>query len=517
VWFAPDCGVTDKMRLAESSAIKVKAYSAPSSPLPAWLTCAQKSLDGPVKYQQMVGVCWAFAISTVMDNALRRAGRQEVIAPMHVLSSCVWNELWQKGKSDSKIILEPRWPYDPVKACKLNGSESEIWYEQAYHVQRGSWRSDPALVAEVAKAKRTGVFNVTKAERIEAGDADQLAAALAQDQAIYASFQYNQKAWGSTSDGGRVIPDHVEEQGGHAVLVVGYRYVGSTRQFLLQNSWSSKWREQGYAWISEAMVRAHMTDALTLEVDVKGAGAATPPPPVAVVPVWPFPMPAGTAAQPSGCPCGQTRDIVAAQLSIKPPTGQEKIYCELRTSNMSQELAAQVVSLAQRVHPLIVAAPVIGAGLGDFLAQNGTSYVDLRGNCSIDLGGRYIAKIRGKTVETVKPARALRTPSYQVLFTVLAEASLISATVRTLALAAGVSRQPVVPLRDRLLELRLILNGAHGYLWTPHGQKRALELWLAGYSTSVRQGMLIGTYRTQDANSGALEGRIAPILDKTCK
>lgn len=205
---------------------------------------------------------------------------------------------------------------------------------------------------------------------------------------------------------------------------------------------------------------------------------------------------------------------VDALVVIRTPTGKEKVYVEVKTSNMSREMAAQAVTVARDVQPLIVAAPVIGAGIGDFLADNHTSFVDLRGNCSIDLGGRYMARIQGQAGERPTSARALRTPSYQVLFTVLAEPTLISAPVRTLAAAAGVSRQPAMTLRERLVELGLVVQGAKGHMWTPHGPRKALDLWLAGYATSVRQGLLVGTYRTQDADPDARERRVGPILDK---
>lgn len=203
-----------------------------------------------------------------------------------------------------------------------------------------------------------------------------------------------------------------------------------------------------------------------------------------------------------------------ALLLIQTPTGQEKLFIEVKSSNMSREMAAQVATLVRDVQPLIVAAPVIGSGIGDFLAENNTSFVDLRGNCHLDLGGRYVARIQGRSGDQPTTARALRTPSYQVLFTVLAEPKLISAPVRTLAAAAGVSRQPVLTLRERLVELGLVVRGAKGHLWTPHGPGKALDLWLAGFATSVRQGLLVGRYRTQDADPDALEQRVAPILDK---
>ena len=205
---------------------------------------------------------------------------------------------------------------------------------------------------------------------------------------------------------------------------------------------------------------------------------------------------------------------VDAQLSIKTPTGRERVYCEIKTSNLSNELAAQIVTLARRIQPLLIVAPVIGSGVGDFLAENKTSFIDLRGNCYLNLGDQYIARIQGQRSEHRATAKALRTPSYQVLFTVLAEPALISTSVRALAASSGVSRQSAVTLRERLAELDAVVETKKGFVWTPTGAKRALDIWLAGYAATVRPSLLIGNVRTQDENPEALEARIAPVLDK---
>jgi len=205
---------------------------------------------------------------------------------------------------------------------------------------------------------------------------------------------------------------------------------------------------------------------------------------------------------------------VDAVLKVRTPTSTEQIYCEIKSSNVSHELAGQLIGLARQIRPLLVAAPIIGAGIGDFLAENNINFVDRRGNCYLNLGDRYVARIQGKSGEPQPTARALRTPSYQVLFTVLAEPDLISAPVRTLASAAGVSRQAVVTLQERLSDLGHVAKGSRGYVWAPAGQRRALDLWLAGYATSVRPSLLVGSYRTQDADPAGLEARIRPILDE---
>ena len=207
---------------------------------------------------------------------------------------------------------------------------------------------------------------------------------------------------------------------------------------------------------------------------------------------------------------------VDALLRIKTPTGTERLYCEVKTSNLSQEQAARLVAMGRRVKPLLVASPVIGAGVGDFLAANAVCFLDLRGNCYVDLGGRYVARIEGKRGEPPVVSGPARLPAYQVLFTVLADTTLLSATVRKLAEMAGVSRQPAMSQRERLVELGYAVRGPRGYAWAPQGTKRAMDLWLAAYATIVRPKLLVGRYRAAEADLDALEARIAPILTASC-
>src|SRR5436305_1387314 len=71
--------------------------STSSGPLPASVDLRGQGFDGPVKDQQQAGVCWSFALSTVMDNALRRAGRTEVMAPLHIVADDEYRVLYTQG------------------------------------------------------------------------------------------------------------------------------------------------------------------------------------------------------------------------------------------------------------------------------------------------------------------------------------------------------------------------------------------------------------------------------------
>lgn len=310
VWFAPDCSGSSRPAITSSPFVQQRALSSSTIALPSEVDLRRQGLDGPVKYQQMVGVCWAFAVSTAMDNALRRAGNSDVVAPMHVIAADPWRDIWAKGHSSKALTLEAAWPYDPVKACKLNESPSEVWCEKAYHVKPGSWRSDPSLVEEVARANQSGVYTITRAESVQTSNTTQMASVLASGQSIYAAFDYNKDAWGAVGSGGSVIPDYERGEGGHAVVIVGFRTRQNGRQFLLHNSWGTEWRDGGYAWISEAMVRRHLKEAFTLEVSAP-LGNARPS----------GQTPNGQSPADAGCAPGQARDTVLGWCAPACPGG----------------------------------------------------------------------------------------------------------------------------------------------------------------------------------------------------
>jgi hypothetical protein len=106
----------------------------------------------------------------------------------------------------------------------------------------------------------------------------------------------SQDAWtGPQVQSSGVVPDWSSEDGGHAVVLAGYRVTPSGRQFLVHNSWGPSWGDHGYGWISEAMIKSHAQYAYTVKVVDK---AANVPPPT--------PVP---AQQPNGsesCPAGFT-------------------------------------------------------------------------------------------------------------------------------------------------------------------------------------------------------------------
>ena len=249
-----------------------------------------RNLDGPVLNQQQTGVCYAFAITDVLDNSLRRQGRGDVLSPLHFVSMGGYNTIFQP--TNEALDPEASWPYDPRKACKFEKGRDAC--EQAYGLQTDSWRSDPQLVAERDRARTTGVATIRPATTITRDPMNGMANALTQGRAVYLVLGIDSTAWSYSNARGGLLHDYgVADRGDHAVAVVGYRYAGE-RQFLLHNSWGTDWGDRGFVWITESNLRRHFTSAYLLEATPGGGLPTVPTPPAlpqlpAQIPQFPLP------------------------------------------------------------------------------------------------------------------------------------------------------------------------------------------------------------------------------------
>jgi hypothetical protein len=298
--------------------------------LPAQVDHRAQGLTGPIKDQNPVGACAGFAISSVMDTAIRRRGRMEVVAPLHVFSNYTHqNDLGAlKGRP---LTAEQVWPYDPVKACRISSQYHGGDCQSELGVYPGSGMNDPYLMGEKTRADSMGAYRIDAMEMMGPEDIDQMALLLAEGEAIWISLAFNRQAWRTSSVRSGYLPYYPVQDGvGHAVVLQGYRLGPTGREFLFQNSWGTDWGMGGYLWIPDSMLRTHLRHAYRLRIsDAAGPPSVPPsgPPPglpagscaagqISILGVC-LPMPAGGAAppmnlpQPAVCPPGSIPNLLA--------------------------------------------------------------------------------------------------------------------------------------------------------------------------------------------------------------
>ncbi len=284
-WATFDCAPFQAITQAIQYIPFVRFNFLPSGPLPATVDHRAEGNEGPVKDQGAVGACTAVSLSSAMDSAVRRMGRQDVVSALHLWSRYGVGITGQAGDTNvgKSVAIEQTWPYDPIKACKLSRAPMDTC-GVAYGVSSGSEAFDPALKAEHAAADAAGRYQLASIERLRAKPADpaEIGGVLAGGDDVWISFSVNDEAWMGRSLQNGVIPDYeTTEDTGHAVVLAGYRTLpNGTKQFLVHNSWSTRWGEGGYGWISEAMVTRYTRAAYRVRVaDSRGGGAPAAPRP----------------------------------------------------------------------------------------------------------------------------------------------------------------------------------------------------------------------------------------------
>jgi hypothetical protein len=204
---------------------------------------------------------------------------------------------------------------------------------------------------------------------------------------------------------------------------------------------------------------------------------------------------------------------VDGYVRLTTPTRKFTLPFELKRTHLTRELAARMVQLAKERRGLLVMAPAIGRDLADLFARDQINFVDLAGNCFVQLDDRYVAQIQGQRAAVRPPAeKVLRAPAYRVLFALVADPELVRATARALAEAAGgVSPQTANDVRAKLIGGGVLLKTRAGVQWAPGRRKEALDIFLVGFP-ALMPNFVIGRYRAKQRTPEALEADLGPRL-----
>jgi Papain family cysteine protease len=231
--------------------------------------------EGPIEDQGQVGACTAFSLASAMDNGIRRQNKPDTMSPLHIWSHYGLPVIRNAGDDNINrpIAAWDTWPYDERVACEIDQSGDGDCGPYLPPVIPGSAKVDPGVEAKIKDSDAKGRWRVTEYDEITA-DPDTIGAMLATGADVWFTMNIG-STWMNPQ--GDTIGDWNEGQveGGHAVLFAGYRHKNGQRQFLVHNSWGKDWADQGFGYVSEAMVRQFIKHAY--KVVVADASSAPPP------------------------------------------------------------------------------------------------------------------------------------------------------------------------------------------------------------------------------------------------
>uniref|UniRef100_A0A663EST7 Peptidase C1A papain C-terminal domain-containing protein n=1 Tax=Aquila chrysaetos chrysaetos TaxID=223781 RepID=A0A663EST7_AQUCH len=177
----------------------------------------------PVKDQAVCGSCWSFATTGAMEGALFL--KTGVLTPLsqQVLIDCSW------GFGNYACDGGEEWrAYEWIK--KHGGIAST----ESYGTYKGQVRSEML-------AKITGYVNVTS------GNITAVKAAIYKHGPVAVSIDASHKTFSFYSNGIYYEPKCGESGAlDHAVLAVGYGVLQGETYWLIKNSWSTYWGNDGY-------------------------------------------------------------------------------------------------------------------------------------------------------------------------------------------------------------------------------------------------------------------------------
>ena len=199
-----------------------------------------------------------------------------------------------------------------------------------------------------------------------------------------------------------------------------------------------------------------------------------------------------------------------AKVEVRTPEGRSLFLVEHKRSHLSQEMVERMLHIRAVVPSVLLFCPSVGHELAERFGREGLNFVDLAGNCHVRIGDRYLAHVEGRRADA-KPQseRGLRAQSYRVLFAMLVQPDLTTATARAIAQAAGgVSPQTAIDTRARFVERGILLDTSRGPAWAPRGWKDALDLFIQGFTTTLAPQLAIGRYRAMQRDPAALEAEL---------
>lgn len=189
----------------------------------------------PVKDQSVCGSCWSFGTVGAIEGAyFLKTGGQLVRLSQQALVDCSWG-FGNNGCDGGEDFRAYKW------MMKHGGIPSEEEYGP-YLGQDGYCHATNVTMV----AKITGYVNVTS------NDVDALRYAMLKHGPISVAIDASHRTFSFYSNGVYFEKEcgNKEEELDHAVLAVGYGSLNGQKYWLIKNSWSNYWGNDGYALMS---------------------------------------------------------------------------------------------------------------------------------------------------------------------------------------------------------------------------------------------------------------------------
>jgi len=246
---------------------------------PSTVDHRQSGTEGPIKNQEYTSACTGFALSATMDNAILRLGAKDVSSPSHLWAHYGQPDMGDaaSGNLNKPIATWATWPFSPKEGCELSRFDDDC--DEHYGVSTNSYMRDSKLESELANAEANGKYMIASVQALSMpANPNDIVAVLATGADLWVAFSLDANNWGyqALQQNNNVIPDWSDPEGGHAVMLAGYRVASDgSKQFLIHNSWGTDWGDGGYAWVSDTMVKRFLRSAYKIKVTPVG-GSVTP-------------------------------------------------------------------------------------------------------------------------------------------------------------------------------------------------------------------------------------------------
>lgn len=297
-----------------------------ATPLPTTVDHRQDGTEGPVRDQGEVGACTAFSFVSAVDHALSRASG--IAVPSSVMH--VWSRYHQplieaaaSNNLNKNLTVESNWPFDEAAACAWECQDRGTNSSACADVNVTCSAPNPVQVSYADTKPNAKVVDIT---RLDISDFEGIKAVLAKGQDVWFGMHVDQTQFSQIpSRPDVVLPDGDYRSGaGHAMLLAGYTIQSTGTFYLIHNSWSKDWGDNGYAWIAQDTLQRNIVSAYVVEaVPASATPAPSPTAPAPQQPACPNSLKPDTVNGNCVAPCsdGSPRHANMCPIPNQCPTG----------------------------------------------------------------------------------------------------------------------------------------------------------------------------------------------------